>query len=53
MLLVESTDHDRQFDELMKSSPDSIGIRIEIHKDRWPELNKLDKECRLMVRGSA
>lgn len=47
------SDRDRQFDELMKRSLDTIGIRLEIHKDRWPELNKLDKECRLMMRGSA
>lgn len=47
------SERDRQFDELMKRSLDSIGIRIEIHKDRWPELIKLQKQCRLMVHGSA
>jgi ABC-type transport system substrate-binding protein len=43
----------RQFDELMKRSLDSIGVRVEIHKDRFPELIKLENECRLMMRGSA
>jgi ABC-type transport system substrate-binding protein len=47
------SERDRQFDELMKRSLDSIGIRIEIHKDRWPELIKLQKLCRLMMHGSA
>jgi len=43
----------RQFDELMKRSLDSIGIRLEIHKDRFPELIKLENQCRLMMRTSA
>ena len=43
----------RQFDELFKRSLDSIGIRLEIHKDRFAELIKLENECRLMMRGSA
>jgi len=43
----------RQFDELVKRSLDSIGVRVEIHKDRFPELNKLENECRLMMRSSA
>ncbi len=43
----------RQFDELMKRSMDSIGVRMEFHKDRFPELIKLENECRLMMRGSA
>lgn len=47
------TERDRQFDELVKRSLESIGIRLEIHKDRFPELIKLDKQCRLMMRGSA
>jgi oligopeptide transport system substrate-binding protein len=47
------SERDRQFDELMKRSLDSIGIRLEIHKDRWPELVKLQKLCRLMMHGSA
>ena len=47
------SERDRQFDELMKRSLDSIGIRIEIHKERFPELIKLDKQCRLMLRPSS
>ncbi|HET7160020.1 MAG TPA: ABC transporter substrate-binding protein, partial [Burkholderiales bacterium] len=47
------TERDRQFDELMKRSLDSIGIRLEIHKDRFPELNKLENQCRLMMRSAA
>jgi len=47
------SERDRQFDELMKRSLDSIGIRLEIHKDRFPELIKLENQCRLMMRTSA
>jgi oligopeptide transport system substrate-binding protein len=47
------TERDRQFDELWKRSLDSIGVRMEIHKDRFPELNKLENECRLMMRSAA
>jgi oligopeptide transport system substrate-binding protein len=47
------TERDRQFDELMKRSLDSIGLRMVIHKDRFPELNKLQDQCRLTMRSSA
>jgi len=47
------SERDRQFDELMKRSLDSIGVRLEIHKDRFPELIKLENQCRLMMRASA
>ena len=47
------TERDRQFDELMKRSLDSIGVRLEIQKERFPELLKLEKQCRLMVRMAA
>jgi oligopeptide transport system substrate-binding protein len=43
----------RQFDELWKRSLDAIGLRLEIHKDRFAELIKLENECRLMMRSSA
>ncbi len=43
----------RQFDELVKRSLDAIGVRVEIHKERFPELIKLENDCRLMMRGSA
>jgi oligopeptide transport system substrate-binding protein len=47
------TERDRQFDELMKRSLELIGLRLEIQKERFPELLKLDKQCRLMLRMSA
>jgi ABC-type transport system substrate-binding protein len=47
------SERDRQFDELMKRSLDSIGVRLEIHKDRFPELIKLENECRLMMRTAS
>jgi oligopeptide transport system substrate-binding protein len=47
------TERDRQYDELMKRSLDAIGIRLDIHKDRFPELIKLQKECRVMMKISA
>jgi len=47
------SERDRQFDELMKRSLDAIGVRLEIHKDRFPELNKLQDQCRLMMRSAA
>jgi len=47
------TERDRQFDELVKRSLDSIAVRVEIHKDRFPELIKLQKQCRLMMHNSA
>ena len=47
------TERDRQFDELFKRSLDSIGLRLEIQKERFPELLKLDKQCRLMLHHSA
>jgi ABC-type transport system substrate-binding protein len=43
----------RQGDELMKRSLDSIAIRLEIHKDRFPELMKLERRCRIMMRNVA
>jgi ABC-type transport system substrate-binding protein len=46
-------ERDRQFDELMKRSLDTIGIRLEIHKDRFAELLKLERRCRLMMRSAA
>jgi oligopeptide transport system substrate-binding protein len=46
-------ERDRQFDELMQRSLDAIGIRIKVHKERFAELIKLDKQCRLMMHNSA
>ena len=47
------TERDRQFDELMKRSLDSIGIRLEIQKGRFSELIKLGHECRIMLKSTA
>ncbi len=46
-------ERDRQFDELMKRSLDKIGIRLEIQKERFAELNKLADQCRLTMRHAA
>ena len=46
-------ERDRQFDEVMQRSLDAIGVRVEIRKERFAELIKLDKQCRLMMRNSA
>ena len=43
----------RLFAELMKKSMDSIGVKIDIHIDKFPELLKAEKQCRLMMRGAA
>jgi len=37
----------------MKRSMDTIGVRLEIQKDRFPELMKLENQCRIMMRTSA
>ena len=34
----------------MKRSLDRIGVRVEIHKDRFAELIKLANQCRLMMK---
>jgi ABC-type transport system substrate-binding protein len=47
------SERDRQFDELMKRGVDAIGIRMEVQKDRFPDLLKLEKRCRLMMRHAA
>ena len=46
-------ERDRQFDELWKRSLDSIGVRMEVEKGTFPELNKLENQCRLMMRSAA
>src|SRR6266568_1065779 len=46
-------ERDRQFDELMKRSLDSIGIHLEIHKVLFADLLKLEKRCRLMMHSAA
>src|SRR5438477_4713057 len=44
------TERDRQLDELLKCSLDSIGVRLELQKERFPELLKLEKQCRFSPR---
>ena len=43
VIRFSSTERDRPYDELMQRSLDSIAIRMEIHKDRFPELLKLER----------
>ncbi len=40
----------RQIDELWKKSFDAIGVRLSFHKDKFPELLKLEKQCKLQSR---
>jgi ABC-type oligopeptide transport system substrate-binding subunit len=49
----QPTERDRQFDELLKRSLDSLGVRLELHKDRFADLLKLERRCHLMMRGAA
>jgi ABC-type transport system substrate-binding protein len=53
LIRFSSTERDRPYDELMQRSLDSIAIRLEIHKDRFPELLKLERRCRIMMRNAA
>ena len=43
----------RLFAELTKKSMDSIAVKLDIHIDKFPELLKAEKQCRLMMRGAA
>jgi ABC-type transport system substrate-binding protein len=43
----------RQMDEMWKKAFDSIGIRMETQKDKFAELLKLEKQCRLQMRTAA
>ncbi len=43
----------RQMDEMWKKTFDSIGIRMEVQKDKFAELLKLEKQCKLMMRTAA
>ncbi len=40
----------RQQDELVKKAYDAIGVRVEFHKEKFPELLKLEKQCKLQSR---
>jgi ABC-type transport system substrate-binding protein len=43
----------RQQDELWKKAFDSIAIRMDVQKDKFPELLKLEKQCKLMMRTAS
>jgi ABC-type transport system substrate-binding protein len=43
----------RQQDEMWKKSLDSIAIRMEVKKDKFPELLKLERQCKLMMRTAS
>jgi ABC-type transport system substrate-binding protein len=43
----------RQQDEMWKKAFDSIAIRMEVQKDKFPELLKLEKLCKLQMRTAA
>ena len=43
----------RQQDELWNKALDSIGIRMDVQKDKFPELLKLEKQCKLMMRTAS
>ncbi len=43
----------RQQDELWKKALDSVGIRMEVRKDKFAELLKLEKQCKLQMRTAA
>jgi ABC-type transport system substrate-binding protein len=43
----------RQIEELVKKGYDAIGVRMNPQKDRFPELLKLEKQCRLASREAA
>jgi ABC-type transport system substrate-binding protein len=43
----------RQQDELWKKSLDAIGVRMEVHKDKFPELLKAEKQCKLTMRSAS
>ena len=43
----------RQQDELVKKAYDAIGVRVEFHKEKFPELLKLEKQCKLQSRAAS
>jgi ABC-type transport system substrate-binding protein len=43
----------RQQDEMWKKALDSIAIRMEVKKDKFPELLKLERQCKLMMRTAS
>ncbi len=43
----------RQQDEVWKKALDRIGIRMEVQKDRFPEMLKAERQCKLMMRTAS
>jgi oligopeptide transport system substrate-binding protein len=43
----------RQQDEMWKKAFDGIGIRMEVQKDKFAELLKLEKQCKLQMRTAS
>jgi ABC-type transport system substrate-binding protein len=43
----------RQQDEMWKKSLDAIGIRMDVRKDKFAELLKLEKQCKLLARPAS
>ena len=43
----------RQYDEIWKKAMDRIGIRMEVQKDRFPEMLKAERQCKLMMRTAS
>ncbi len=43
----------RQQDELWKASLDGIGVKMDVHKDKFAELLKMEKKCQVMSRPAA
>jgi oligopeptide transport system substrate-binding protein len=43
----------RQQDELWKKALDGVGIRMEVKKDKFAELLKLEKQCKLQMRTAS
>jgi len=43
----------RQQDEMWKKAFDAIGIRMEVQKEKFAELLKLEKQCKLQMRTAA
>ncbi|MFO1312220.1 MAG: ABC transporter substrate-binding protein [Burkholderiales bacterium] len=43
----------RQLEELVKKSYDAIGVRMQSQRDMFPELLKLEKQCKLFSREAA
>ena len=43
----------RQQDEMWKKALDLIGIRMEVRKEKFPDLLKLERQCKLMMRTAS